>query len=90
MVAGIILVIGLGTIATITGYAIGSFKLRYPHVHNMADAGEILAGPVGREVLGSAQVIFMVFLCASHVLTGTIAFDTSELSFVRWNLGIKY
>ncbi|KAI0689778.1 transmembrane amino acid transporter protein-domain-containing protein [Cytidiella melzeri] len=76
MVAGIFLVIGLGTIATITGYAIGSFKLRYPHVHNMADAGEILAGPVGREVLGAAQVIFMVFLCASHVLTGTIAFDT--------------
>ncbi|KAI0810950.1 transmembrane amino acid transporter protein-domain-containing protein [Irpex lacteus] len=76
MVAGIFLIIGLGAIATITGYAIGSFKLRYPHVHNMADAGEILAGPIGREVLGSAQVIFMVFLCASHVLTGTIAFDT--------------
>lgn len=48
----------------------------------MADAGEILAGPVGREVLGSAQVIFMVFLCASHVLTGTIAFDTSMLSLI--------
>ncbi|KAI0093715.1 transmembrane amino acid transporter protein-domain-containing protein [Irpex rosettiformis] len=76
MVAGIILIISLGFIATITGYAIGSFKLRYPYVHNMADAGEILAGPVGREVLGAAQVIFMVFLCASHVLTGTIAFDT--------------
>ncbi|KAI0345125.1 hypothetical protein BDW22DRAFT_1426816 [Trametopsis cervina] len=76
MVAGIFLVVGLGIIATITGYTIGSFKLRYPHVHNMADAGEILAGPIGREVLGAAQVIFMVFLCASHVLTGTIAFDT--------------
>jgi hypothetical protein len=76
MVAGIILVVGLGAIATATGYAIGSFKLRYPHVHNMADAGEILAGPIGREVLGAAQVIFIVFLCASHVLTGTIAFDT--------------
>lgn len=78
MVAGIFLVIGLGAIATITGYMIGSFKLRYPHVHNMADAGEILAGPIGREVLGAAQVIFIVFLCGSHVLTGTIAFDTSE------------
>lgn len=69
---------GLGTIATATGYVIGSFKLRYPHVHNMADAGEILAGPIGREVLGAAQVIFIVFLCGSHVLTGMIAFDTSE------------
>lgn len=43
----------------------------------MADAGEILAGPVGREVLGAAQVLFIVFLCGSHVLTGMIAFDTS-------------
>ncbi|THH23101.1 hypothetical protein EUX98_g8082 [Antrodiella citrinella] len=42
----------------------------------MADAGEILAGPIGREVLGAAQVVFIVFLCGSHVLTGMIAFDT--------------
>ncbi|KAH9900929.1 transmembrane amino acid transporter protein-domain-containing protein [Cubamyces lactineus] len=76
MVAGILLVIGLGTIATATGYMIGTFKLRYPHVHNMADAGEILAGPIGREVLGAAQVVFMTFVCGSHVLTGLIAFDT--------------
>ncbi|RDX46943.1 hypothetical protein OH76DRAFT_1355313 [Lentinus brumalis] len=76
MVAGCILVIALGAVATATGYVIGNFKLRYPHVHNMADAGEILAGPIGREVLGAAQVIFIVFLCGSHVLTGLIAFDT--------------
>lgn len=82
MVAGIILVLGLGAIATVTGYVIGQFKLRYPHVHNMADAGEILAGPIGREVLGAAQVIFIVFLCGSHVLTGTIAFDTSQYRHV--------
>ncbi|KAH9931718.1 uncharacterized protein BXZ73DRAFT_90135 [Epithele typhae] len=76
MVAGCFLVVGLGAIATATGYIFGSFKLRYPHVHNMADAGEILAGPVGREVLGAAQVLFLVFYCGSHVLTGLIAFDT--------------
>ena len=86
MVAGIILVVGLGAVATLSGYMIGSFKLRYPHVHNMADAGEILAGPIGREVLGTAQVIFMVFLCASHVLTGTIAFDTSMLCLYALNV----
>lgn len=72
---------GLGILATITGYVIGLFKLRYPHVHNMADAGEILAGPIGREILGAAQVIFIVFLCASHVLTGMIAFDTSTIFY---------
>ena len=39
---------GLGTIATATGYQIGAFKLAYPHVHNMADAGMLLGGPWGR------------------------------------------
>ena len=66
----------LGGIATATGYMIGLFKLRYPHVHNMADAGEILAGPIGREVFGASQVIFITFACASHVLAGMIAFNT--------------
>lgn len=70
---------GLGIIATATGYLLGAFKLRYPHVHNMADAGEVLFGPVGREVLGTAQVVFLVFSCGGHVLTGMIAFDTSTL-----------
>ncbi|GJE87015.1 amino acid transporter [Phanerochaete sordida] len=76
MVAGVILILSLGALATASGYVIGSFKLRYPHVHNMADAGYILAGPIGREVLGAAQIIFMTFVCGSHVLTGLIAFDT--------------
>ena len=52
----------------------------------MADAGEILAGPVGREVLGAAQVMFIVFLCGSHVLTGMIAFDTSTSTRQFWAL----
>ena len=71
----------LGGIATATGYMIGLFKLRYPHVHNMADAGEILAGPIGREVFGASQVIFITFACASHVLAGMIAFNTRTWTY---------
>ncbi len=58
------------------------FKIRYPHVHNMADVGYIIGGPIGREVLGAAQIIFIVFVCGSHVLTGLIAFDTSMSKYV--------
>lgn len=71
---------GLGAIATATGYVLGQFKLRHPQVHNMADAGEVLFGPFGRELLGTAQIVFLVFSAGSHALTGTIAFDTSALS----------
>ena len=63
-------------IATYPGYVIGQFKQRYPGVHSMADAGEILWGPIGREVLGLAQLILMVFNMASHVLTFSVMLNT--------------
>ncbi|KAI9867328.1 MAG: hypothetical protein M1813_009606 [Trichoglossum hirsutum] len=69
---GIIVIIGLGMAATYTGYVIGQFKAQYPHVHNMADAGEVLLGVIGREVFGVAQIIFLVFIMGSHILTFSI------------------
>ena len=71
-----ILILGLGILATYTGYVIGQFKLRYPHVHNMADAGEVMAGPVGREIFGAAQMMFLVFIMGSHILTFSIMLNT--------------
>ncbi|KAL6714821.1 hypothetical protein ACLMJK_007081 [Lecanora helva] len=72
LVPGIILIAGLGILATYTGFVIGQFKLAYPHVHNMADAGEVMLGPVGREVFGIAQMLFLVFVMGSHILTFSI------------------
>ncbi|KAL8687922.1 MAG: hypothetical protein Q9218_006039 [Villophora microphyllina] len=76
IVSGIILILGLGALATYTGYVIGQFKLAYPRVHNMADAGEILLGPIGREVFGIAQMLFIVFVMGSHILTFSIMMNT--------------
>ena len=74
--SGVILIAGLGIIATYTGYVLGQFKLAYPHVHNMADAGEVLAGRIGREVFGAAQILFLVFAMGSHILTFSIMMNT--------------
>lgn len=81
LVGGLVTLIGLGIVATYTGYVIGQFKLAYPHIHNMADAGEVLFEPigwgsVGREVFGAAQVIFLIFIMGSHILTWIIALNT--------------
>ena len=80
IVGGLILLISLGIIATYTGYVIGQFKMAYPHIHNMADAGEVLFAPlgmgaIGREAFGTAQIIFLIMLMGSHVLTFEIAFN---------------
>ena len=74
--SGEILIIGLGLLATYTGYTLGQFKLRYPRVHSMADAGEVLLGPWGREVFGGAQLLFLVFTMGSHILTFTNMLNT--------------
>lgn len=42
----------------------------------MADAGEVLMGPIGREVLGAAQLLFLIFISGSHVLTFGIMLNT--------------
>ncbi|OAG02500.1 amino acid transporter [Paraphaeosphaeria sporulosa] len=76
MAPAIILIVGLGALATYTGYVLGQFKAAYPHVHNMADAGEVLLGPFGREFGGAAQTIFLIFVMGSHILTFTIAMNT--------------
>ncbi|KAI9880981.1 MAG: hypothetical protein M1830_009475 [Pleopsidium flavum] len=76
LVPGVILILGLGALATYTGFVIGQFKLCYPHVHNMADAGEVLLGPIGREIFGAAQIIFLIFVMGSHILTFSIMLNT--------------
>ncbi|KAF7126091.1 hypothetical protein CNMCM5793_002513 [Aspergillus hiratsukae] len=47
IVPGAILIVGLGILTVYTGYVIGQFKQRYPYVHSMADAGEVLFGWIG-------------------------------------------
>ena len=76
LVPGVILIAGLGILATYTGYVIGQFKMAYPHVHNMADAGMVMLGPWGREIFGTAQMLFLIFIMGSHILTFSIMMNT--------------
>jgi uncharacterized membrane protein len=54
----------------------GKFKERYPQVHSMGDAGELLMGPIGREIFFVGQLLFIIFLMASHILTFSVLFNT--------------
>ncbi|RHZ57779.1 neutral amino acid permease [Aspergillus thermomutatus] len=76
LISSIILLVSLGIVSSYTGYVIGQFKFRYTHISNMSDAGEVLFGSWGREILGAAQLLFLVFVMASHLLTFVIAMNT--------------
>ncbi|KAI0914178.1 transmembrane amino acid transporter [Ustulina deusta] len=73
VVPGVIVIVFLGAFATYTAWALIQFKLRHPEVHNMGDAGMILFGPVGREILGAGTIIFAVFATGSQILAGQLA-----------------
>lgn len=73
MVAGVIICIGLGLIAIYSSYVVGQVKLRYPHISHYADAGQMLMGRFGYELVGAMFVIQLIFLVGSHTLTGAIA-----------------
>jgi hypothetical protein len=76
MVPGVILIVGLGLLATYTGYNIGLMRERYPHIQNLGDAGEILLGRFGRELFGLGQFLFCIFVMGSHILTFRVMMNT--------------
>lgn len=75
MVAGVILSVGLGLIAIYTSHIVGQVKLKFPEVQHYADAGHLICGRFGYELLGAMFTLQLVFLVGSHCLTGTIAFQ---------------
>ncbi|GLA26399.1 hypothetical protein ACMYSQ_004090 [Aspergillus niger] len=57
IIPGIICLLAIATIATWSNYVIGKFKLKHPEVYGIDDAGELMFGRVGRELLGVAVCI---------------------------------
>ena len=74
--SAVIIIVGLGIVALYTGYTIGQFRERYPHIHNLADAGEILLGRFGRELFGLGQILFSIFIMGSHIVTFSTMLNT--------------
>jgi hypothetical protein len=87
MVAGVILTVALGFLAIYTSDLVGQVKIAFPDVAHYGDAGRLIAGRAGYEIIGAMFVLQLIFLVGSHCLTGTIAFlsivgDSSVCSLV--------
>ncbi|PYI18137.1 hypothetical protein BO86DRAFT_389555 [Aspergillus japonicus CBS 114.51] len=81
MVAGVITTIGLGFVAIYTSHIIGQVKLKFPDVAHYPDAGRLMFGRFGYEIIYVMLGLELLFLTGSHCLTGTIAFiDITESS----------
>ncbi|GIJ98162.1 hypothetical protein Aspvir_000277 [Aspergillus viridinutans] len=76
IVPGVILIVGIAIVTIYTGYVMGQFRVRYQRVHSIADAGEVLFGWIGREVLGTGLLLCLVFVMGGHILTFTVMMNT--------------
>ncbi|KAF7944209.1 hypothetical protein EAE96_010611 [Botrytis aclada] len=81
LIPGLLLIIIMGLLAWYSGLLIHRFRTAYPAIISWADACSILCAPlgfpnVGREIAGAAQILFLLFLMASHILTWIICLDT--------------
>lgn len=87
MVPGLLIIIFLGGFATYTSWLLVKFKIRHPEVHTMGDAGYIMFGPIGRELLAFGTCCFSIFGAGGQMLAGQIALQAvsdKKLCLMAW------
>lgn len=75
MAPGIIILVLVAAITTWTGYVIGTFKLNHPSVYGIDDAGGIMFGRIGREILATAFCLYWLFVSGSAMLGVSIGLN---------------
>lgn len=68
IVPGLICLIAVGAITTWSSYMIGVFKLNHREVYSLDDAGQLMFGRWGREVMGFAFCLLLIFVGGSGML----------------------
>ncbi|KAJ5231276.1 amino acid transporter [Penicillium citrinum] len=75
IIPGIICILAVAAITTWSNYVIGQFKLNHPEVYAIDDAGELMFGRTGREVLGIGVCIYWIFCSGSGLLSTSIGLN---------------
>ncbi|KAM0417435.1 hypothetical protein ACHAPT_012584 [Fusarium lateritium] len=68
IVPGIICLIIIAGITTWSDYMVGVFKRRHTQVYSIDDAGDLMFGRIGREILGIAFCLYWIFVAGSGML----------------------
>jgi amino acid permease len=72
---GLLCMVLLGGIATFTGLVLAEFKIAHPDTESFADVGQLIGGPIGREILGFAQLMCFLFDMGAQILSFSIAMN---------------
>ena len=58
-----------------SGFVYGQFKEKYPQTRSLPDAGYIMAGKIGRGVIGWAMLVFYIFVMGGNLLIFTAGLE---------------
>ena len=61
LIPGILCIFAISAITTWSNYIVGAFKLRHPDVYGIDDAGYMMFGRIGREILGGTYCLCEFF-----------------------------
>ncbi|KAK5127396.1 hypothetical protein LTR85_006735 [Meristemomyces frigidus] len=75
-VAGIILIIVIGLLATYTGYVVYQLKLKHPDVKSFAHGLELCFGKAGLWVGKVLQTLLLIFIMGAHINIFSIMMNT--------------
>ncbi|KAF3352673.1 hypothetical protein VdG1_08839 [Verticillium dahliae VDG1] len=64
IVPGVLVLCAISAITTWSDYIVGVFKLRHREVYSIDDAGQLMFGRIGREVMGVAFCLFLTVTVA--------------------------
>ncbi|CRK19004.1 hypothetical protein BN1723_011741 [Verticillium longisporum] len=68
IVPGVLVLCAISAITTWSDYIVGVFKLRHREVYSIDDAGQLMFGRIGREVMGVAFCLYWIFVAGSGML----------------------
>ncbi|GAA6006819.1 hypothetical protein JCM10207_009106 [Rhodosporidiobolus poonsookiae] len=75
LVPGTILIFVMGLMTAWSGWVIAKWKIAHPETYSMADIGYIIAGPIGREVMGAFFWITLTFVAGAGILGVATCFN---------------
>ncbi|EME77359.1 uncharacterized protein MYCFIDRAFT_42408 [Pseudocercospora fijiensis CIRAD86] len=79
MIPGVVILLVVGSMTTWAGWMVGRFKLLHPDVYGIDDAGKLMYGRMGREILYWGFNIYFIFLSGSAMLGISIGFNSLSL-----------
>lgn len=73
---GLISLLIISAITTFAGLEMGRFRQAHRTVHSIGDAGQLIFGPMGREVLGFFYWLYNALIIGAAIVTFSIALNT--------------